>query len=129
MPVSRTIANASPSPTIAREIPSLPAAMPNALCRRGRRMSVSTSSTRSPDCAMVIARFTAVVVLPSCGAAEVTSSVLAGRSGVMNKRLVRIARHDSAIGDFGMVEHVQVLSAVAPAGPLPSARARHRSTE
>ena len=70
-------------------------------------MSVSTSSTRSPDWAMVMAMLTATVVLPSWGPAELISRV--------SRRLVR--RHEqqvrpdgpAALGHLrgGVGEHVE----------------------
>ena len=74
---------------------------PNERCRRGRRMSVSTISTRPPASAIVTPRLIAVVVLPSCGLGLVTTIVRGGLSGDMNRMLVRIERQHSAATDFG----------------------------
>jgi hypothetical protein len=49
-----------------------------------------------------MAKLMAVVVLPSRGPAEVTTSVRKGRSGDMNRRFVRIERAHSATEDFGL---------------------------
>ena len=62
---------------------------------RGRRMSQSTSSTRSPSYAKVTARFAAVRVLPSPGAALVTTSVLSASPPSDQIRLVRRFRNAS----------------------------------
>ena len=62
---------------------------------RGRRMSQSTSSTRSPSYASVTARLAAVSVLPSPGAALVTTRVLSASPPSDQMRLVRRFRNAS----------------------------------
>ncbi len=62
---------------------------------RGRRRSVSSRATRCPPCASEMARFTAVVDLPSEGTAEVMVKMRDGLSASTNCRLVRSTRNDS----------------------------------
>ncbi len=60
-----------------------------------------TSSVFWPPCAIVSARFTIVVVLPSWSVGLVTTSTLPPRSRRWNWTLVRSVRYASATGDFG----------------------------
>ncbi len=66
--------------------------MSKTLWMRGLRMSASISSTRLSLSAMVIARLTAVSVLPSCCPGLVTTNTRGGLSGEEKSRLVRTAR-------------------------------------
>ena len=67
----------------------------------GLRRSASTSSTRLSACAMTMARFAAVTVLPSLGTALVSSSVRIGLSTDAKSTPVRSARYASATPERG----------------------------
>ncbi len=58
-------------------------------------MSASTRRARRPSWASVIAKFVAVMDLPSLGSALVKTSVVGGRSGLANMMLVRSPRYAS----------------------------------
>ena len=66
--------------------------MPKKRWRLGRRRLAPTRSVRWPFWAMVMARFTIVVVLPSCSVGLVTTSTLPCRSDRMNWMCVRSVR-------------------------------------
>src|SRR5438445_12373445 len=67
----------------------------------GRRMFAPISKVFWPLWAIVRARFTIVVVLPSCGVGLDKTSTLPERSMRANWMLVRSVRYVSATGDFG----------------------------
>ena len=67
----------------------------------GRRMLPPISSVFWPLWAIVSARLTMVVVLPSCSVGLVTTSTLPPRSCRANWMCVRSVRYASATGDFG----------------------------
>src|SRR5689334_3415282 len=73
----------------------------NSVCMRGLRMSASIKTTLQPVCISEIARLIAVVVLPSLGAALVTSIVLGGRPEEESNKDVRTERYASAINEDG----------------------------
>jgi hypothetical protein len=75
--------------------------MPNGLCARGRRRSVSMSSTDLLACASAMAMLHAMVVLPSRGEALVMTKQRDGRAAFMKVRLVRMVRAHSAAADVG----------------------------
>jgi hypothetical protein len=107
MPVSRITESTSHSPTTALERPST-LRDAEGLCRRGGACRVDQQH-REARLARVMAMFTATVVLPSWGPAEVISRVRVGLSGDMNSRLVRIERQHSATEDLGLVQTEDVL--------------------
>ena len=65
------------------------------LATLGRRKSASINIVLCPANDRAMARFNAVVVLPSLGDAEVTAIIFGGDSGLMNCRFVRSVRNDS----------------------------------
>ena len=65
------------------------------LCRPGRRMSASMSSTRDPPSASAVARLHAVVVLPSSGWLLVTAITRASPAPAVNTSDVRNERNAS----------------------------------
>ena len=69
----------------------------------GRRRSLSTSATRMPACASVMARLHAVVDSPSPATAEVMTTVRGGRSMSTNCRFVRSVRNDSDRVELGSI--------------------------
>src|ERR1043166_10121888 len=73
--------------------------IPKAAWMLGRRMSPSMISTDAPVWAKVMARLIVVVVLPSEGSQEVTTSVLGARPAIDNKTDVRRWRYASASGE------------------------------
>src|SRR5262249_43646114 len=73
----------------------------NTWCMRGFRISASINTTFEPVCVKEIARLTAVVVLPSLGAALVTTIVRGGWPEFESKSDVRIERYASAINEDG----------------------------
>ena len=87
---------------------------PNTLCTRGRRRSQSTRSTRLPDWARVMARVTAVKVLPSRGDELDTMMAVYGLSGLLKSRLVRIPRAISAAIDVGCVCAIRSMFSMGP---------------
>ncbi|MPM98914.1 hypothetical protein SDC9_146104 [bioreactor metagenome] len=81
--------------------PTLPSS-PIAAATDGLRRSPSTSSTRAPESASAMARFTAVVVLPSPGITdEITNECLPPVVTSANWRFVRSRRYSSAATPCG----------------------------
>src|ERR1019366_3014762 len=74
--------------------------IPRLRCREERRKLASTSKTFVPCCAMTVAQFTAVNVLPSDGDALVTTNTLAWLPAPSSREL-RIVRYDSAALQYG----------------------------
>ena len=75
--------------------------MPKNLWMLGRRRLAPTRSVFCPAWESVIARFTMVVVFPSCSVGLVSRKTLPGRSIVANWIRVRRLRNASATGDLG----------------------------
>src|SRR5438876_8779131 len=73
----------------------------NTVWIRGFRMSASIRRTFEPVCVNEIATFTAVVVLPSLGAALVTTIVRGGWPDDESNNDVRTERYASAISEEG----------------------------
>src|SRR5918911_954059 len=73
--------------------------IPKCAWMRGRRRSQSRTSTSAPVCASIVAMLTAVVVLPSEGWLDVTSTVLGGCPAEESSSDVRRWRYASAAGE------------------------------
>ena len=88
---------------------------PKTPCRSPRRRSASINSVLMPCCVSVMARFAAVVDLPSCGSGLVKTMILGGLSGFENVRLVRRLLYASETGFRGS----RPATSRAPSSPTP----------
>ncbi len=71
------------------------------VCKAGLRKSESTTSTRAPVCAKVVARLAKMVDLPSFVADDVTIKTFLGSLAEVNWMFVRRERYASDTGAWG----------------------------